>query len=223
MKLRKEFSHQANDQITWRFFLFFVLLNWVTIGFAQTLPSACGPISNHYGPYDYRTQLDKLMIVEKHHFTPEVEALIRGKEGWLDGDIAYTLHTSPNHHRALIAMARLGDRAGVPKLPNAAYSVECYFQRAVIFARDDTIVRCLYAQFLAKRKRPEEAKYQLDAAVEYAKDSGFSHFNIGLIYFELGAHEKALAEAHAALRLGFERPELVELLKAANKWEEPSK
>jgi tetratricopeptide (TPR) repeat protein len=76
---------------------------------------------------------------------------------------------------------------------------------------------------LAKRKRPEEAKYQLDAAVEYAKDSGFSHFNIGLIYFELGAHEKALAEAHAALRLGFERPELVELLKAANKWEEPSK
>ena len=163
------------------------------------------------------------MIVEKHHFTPEVEALIRGKEGWLDGDIAYTLHTSPNHHRALIAMARLGDRAGVPKLPNAAYSVECYFQRAVIFARDDTIVRCLYAQFLAKRKRPEEAKYQLDAAVEYAKDSGFSHFNIGLIYFELGAHEKALAEAHAALRLGFERPELVELLKAANKWEEPSK
>ena len=38
---------------------------------------ACGALGNHYGPFDYRTQRDKLKIVEDYHFNAGVEALVR--------------------------------------------------------------------------------------------------------------------------------------------------
>ena len=190
---------------------------------AQDLAESCGPRTNHYGPFDYRTQKDKLTIVEPFHFTPEVEALIRGKSGYLEADIAYTLHVSPNHHRALIAMSRLGEKMKTPKLPHAAYSVECYFLRAVRFAPNDTIVRILYAQLLGKNDRVNDAVLHLDSAVVYATDNGFSHYNIGLAYYDLKQYDKALVQAHRASELGFNRTELADLLKSANKWQEPSK
>lgn len=194
---------------------------WSIDAHAQNEVSVCGSIANHYGPYDYRTERDKLKIVEEFHFTPEVEALIRGKSGWLEGDIAYTLHTSPNHHRALMAMARLAEKMKTSKLPHAAYSVGCYFDRAIRFRPDDTVVRVLYAQFLAKNGKPNESVQQLDIAVDYAKDNAFSHYNIGLAYFDIGQFDKALAQAHKAAAMGFDRTELAGLLKGVKKWQEP--
>src|SRR5688500_20384658 len=41
---------------------------------------------------------DKIYIVEKYHFTPEVAALIRGSTSKLPGDIHYTLRHIPNHY-----------------------------------------------------------------------------------------------------------------------------
>ena len=120
-------------------------------------------------------------------------------------------------------MTRLSERAKLPKLPHAAYSVECYYNRAVRFAPDDTVVRALYAQYLAKNGRVNEALSELDVAVPYAKDNPFSHYNIGLVYFDLGQFDKALAQAHRALELEFEKTELSDLLKGVNRWREPAK
>lgn len=191
---------------------------------AQSGVANCGPIANHYGPFDYRTQKDRLKVVDEHHFTPEVEALIRGKSSLdIEADIAYTLHTSPNHHRALIAMTRLGEKRKMPKLPRAAYSIECYYDRAIRFVPNDTVVRALFAQYLAKNGRIGEALSQLDAAVTYAKDNPLSHYNIGLVYFDLGQYDKALVQAHKALELELDRTELSDLLKGVNQWREPAK
>ena len=53
-----------------------------TTVFAQAGQSDCGALQLHrpgqYGPYDYRTDKSKLDIVEDYHFTPAVEALVRG-------------------------------------------------------------------------------------------------------------------------------------------------
>lgn len=189
---------------------------------AQGDPNNCGSIANHYGPFDYRTQRDQLKIVEGAHFTPEVEALIRGNTGLLAQDIAYTLHTSPNHHRALIALSRLSEKLKTPQPQGLLRPVECYFDRAIRFTPDDTIVRILYAQFLAKNGRSNESLQQLDTAVIYAKDNAFSHYNIGLAYFDLKDFNKALIQAHKARALGFSRTELAERLQGANKWQEPA-
>ena len=188
---------------------------------AQPAGNSCGELRNGFGPYDYRTDRDKLPIVEGAHFTPEVEALIRGNAGYIGGDLDYTLRAFPNHHRALISMMRLAERAKSPQAPAAKYTVECYFDRAVRFKPDDTIARMLFATYLHKIGREAEANQQVDRAVAVAGDNAFTHHNAGLMYLDLKNYDKALREAHVAYGLGFPRATLRDALKAAGKWAEP--
>jgi tetratricopeptide (TPR) repeat protein len=193
-----------------------------TLALAQSPLTACGSLNSAYGPFDYRTERSgKLQIVEAFHFTPEVEALIRGRSGDLAADLSYTLRTSPNHHRALVAVVRLGERTKSPQPPNLQYSIECYFDRAVRFRPDDTVVRSLYAQYLGKQGRKREAEQQLEIAASQAKENAVSQYNIGLVYFELKDYDRALSQAHKAMGLGYTRPELEDMLKRAGEWREP--
>ena len=190
--------------------------------FAQSSDLACGPLDNAYGPFDYRTDRDKLSIVERFHFAPEVESLIRGKSGRLGGDLDYTLRAFPNHHRALIAVMRYGEKLKSPQPADLPRPVECYFERALRFRPDDVIARMIYSKFLAGQTRKAEAIAQLQLASAAAKDNGFSHYNVGLIYLELGEYEKALVQAHRALELGYPATGLRDQLKSAGRWAEPA-
>lgn len=102
---------------------------------ASRAEAFCGPplSSNHWGmPVDYRdpNQQYKRDIVERFHFTPEIENLVKGQNGPLPGDIHYTLIQLVNHHRALQAMANWQlqhpHRAGDEFFP-----ADCYFERAL--------------------------------------------------------------------------------------------
>lgn len=186
----------------------------------------CGSLQlPHYGPYDYRTErTGKLRIVDSAHFTPEIESLrpqIGGRNIYPEININYTLKASPNHHRALIAVIRLGQRYNAPQVPEMDYSVECFLERGLRFQPDDTVVRVLYASFLAREKRAPEGIALLDRGLHYAADNPFSHYNFGLAYMELGDHERALKQAHRAAELGFTRTELADALKRAGAWREP--
>lgn len=194
---------------------------------AQTGPAACGnPFVNHFGPWDIRTAApgDRKMV-EDFHFTPGIESMTRPRNttiGEMAQDVAYVLNVFPNHHRALITMQRLSVRWKADPAPGTNRTVECWFDRAVRFRPDDTVVRALYAQFLHQRKRTPEALALLKAATEFASDNALSNYNIGLVYLEIGEFELALAQAHKALEMGFPRPELSERLKAAGRWKEPA-
>lgn len=191
---------------------------------AQDVPG-CGSLRSvgQYGPYDYRTDLDKLPIVLGAHFTPEVEALVRGKTSvWPGNDIDYTLRAIPNNHRALLAMMRLGEKENTPQPRGAHFMVECYFQRAIAFRSDDAIVRMIYSTYLNSKARIPDANAQLETAITLAKDNGFTHYNIGLHFFELKNYDKALAQAHRAMALGFGRTDLREQLAQVGKWTDPS-
>jgi hypothetical protein len=189
---------------------------------AQTGINACGPLAASYGPFDFRTDREKLPLVVGAHFTPEVEALIRGTTNRLPGgDVAYTLRAIPNHPNALMAMMRLGEREKTPKPSGSTYTVECWFERAIRFRPDDHVVRMIYTIFLTKNNRRPEALQQLDVALNAAKDNPFTHQNIGLLYFDLGEYQRALTQAHKAIQLGLTRPELREKLQAVGKWTEP--
>lgn len=199
---------------------------WLLLMFASAAHGqapACGTLENHYGPFDYRTQRDKLQIVEKYHFTPSVESLRAGASTTrLAGDISYLLATSPNHHRGLVTLMRLAEKEKSPQPQHMRYSVECYFDRAIRFQSDDTTVRMLYAQYLHKQKRTPEAMAQLQFAAELAKNNGFTNYNIGMVYFEMGQYDLALTQAHKARALGFDQPELAQMLAAKGKWKEPA-
>ncbi len=209
----------------------------IAAALASTLASAaraegfsgqgCGnPFKNHYGPFDYRSHRgEELNLVEHFHFTPGVESLTRPVNTTMETmaqDVGYTLHVFPNHARALMTMTRLGEKHKTDMPPGASFTVECYLWRAVRFAPDDTVPRSLYARYLAKKNRKEEALAQLAAAEKYAEDNAISHFNIGVSYFEMGEYERAVAQAQQARTLGLEWPQLIDMLKRANKWHEPA-
>lgn len=187
----------------------------------------CGdPFKNHFGPFDYRSApRADVEIVEKYHFTPGIESLTKPVNTTFQNmaqDVAYTLHVFPNHHRALMTMTRLGERHKTDQPPGAAFTVDCYLRRAVMYRPDDTTVRGIYALYLNKNNRRAEALQHLGQAVQRAGDNAVAHYTIGTVYFELADHEAAVAQAHKARALGDVRTGLEAALRNAGKWREPA-
>lgn len=206
------------------------------VGYAVTLATAlvlsptswaqglgvCGQLTNAFGPFDYRKERgNNLFLVEVAHFTPKVESLAGGVSSYIGGDIDYTLRAFPNHHKALVATTRLAERLKADKVPHMNWSVECYYRRAIALAPDDVVVRMLFAAFLNKKSRTEEALQHLGTAKQHAADNPFTHFNLGMSYLDLGSYDQALVHAHKALLLGFPRTELKDRLVALGKWKDP--
>jgi hypothetical protein len=202
---------------------------WIGLGsgaLAQTGEQACGnPFRNHFGPFDYRTApAETRKLVEDYHFTPGIQSLTKPQNTMMRDmaqDVEYTLGVFPNHPRALLVMHRLAMRWKSDPPPGTGRTVECWFDRAVRFRPDDTVVRSLYAQYLGRINRKEDAARQITLAVAQAKDNALSHYNIGLVAMEMGNTELALQQAHRAAALGFPRSELADQLRRANAWVEP--
>lgn len=185
--------------------------------------SACGSLKiNGSGPFDYRNERDELAKVEGAHFTDVVEALIKGTTNILPGgDIAFTLAVYPNNHRALIAMVKLGEKERNLKPTGSRYTIDCWFDRALRFRPDDSVVRMIYSSYLDTKGRRMEAGEQLNAAATYARDSGITHYNIGLHYLKIDNYEKALIHAHQAIAYGWQNTVLKDKLQILGKWRDP--
>lgn len=190
-----------------------------TEGLGSNVIGICGPLENAFGPLDYRTASPaERRLVEGAHFTPSVETLQRGNRGVLGADIDYTLRVFPNHPRALYAMTRLAERTKSTKPPGALYPIECYYDRAVRFRPDDAVVRGLYAMFLIRENRGDEARVQLKAAEELGPNDAQVVYNLGLAYFDLKELDRSLAFAKRAYAMGIPFPGLRDKLKRAGKW-----
>lgn len=188
----------------------------------EAAPNACGSLSNSFGPFDYRTasSVDK-HLVESYHYGAQVDALIAGMTGEIGGDISYTLVVFPNHHRALVAMMRMGERQKRPQVSGAKYSVECYFERALRFRPDDTVARMIYAQYLIGSNRLPDARAQLEETARLGADNPYTQYNLGMIYFDLKDYDRALKQAHLAMSMGFAPPGLEQKLRGAGRWKDP--
>jgi Flp pilus assembly protein TadD len=185
---------------------------------AQNL-SICGSLDNPYGPYDYRTQKGLLEIVERAHFTPEIENLGVGRKRLRVGaDIDYTLRASPNHHRALMAMMNLGQAEGKDHPSRSTYSVACWFDRAERFAPDDAMVKVLHGVFLMRSGKKSEAVAKLEQAATLDQSNANIQYNLGLAYFDVANYEASLESAKRAYAAGFPLPGLRDKLKRVGKW-----
>lgn len=185
----------------------------------------CGSLAREDGgPWDYRSDpIKRLKTVERYHFTPQVEMLLKGESSARIGmDLDFTLRSFPNHHRALLSMMRLGAREGRAKPDGAQFSVECWFERALRFQPDDAVARMLYVTFLNRAGRLPEARDQLGQVTAAAGDNPFTHYNAGLLYLEMKDYPNALAQAHISYGMGMGRPELRDQLVKAGQWREPA-
>ena len=178
----------------------------------------CGTLDNAYGPYDYRIHKKELAVVERFHFTPKVELLQQHNVG---GDLDYTLRAYPNHHRALLAMQKLGEKQKKAKPSGADYSVECYMVRAEEFQPNDAMVKVIYGLYLIKSGRTSDAVAKFEHAALLDPRNPNVQYNLGLAYLDLKKYDKALESAHKAYAGGFPLPGLRERLKRAGKWADP--
>ncbi len=197
----KNRSQASQSSLPVRYLMTLGVLMTAAGALAQGSGSSCGEL--RMGS-DYRTSSKQaLHLVESYHFTPEVEALIRGKSSMdIATDLSYTLVAFPNHHRALMSMMLFGQKLKTPQPPKAQFSVECYFQRALRFRPDDTTVRMMYASFLSSQARAAEASHELAQVSKAAGDNALTYYNLGQIYFDLKDYDRALKNAHKAYGLG---------------------
>ena len=180
-----------------------------------------------YGPFDYRAAPPaQRHLVEDAHFTPYIQDLAlngftslkpRVKEEFgsveqvIGGNFDYTLYAFPNHPQALYAM-------GLWQLKSRDKSVqdfqrmltgsnirpaECYFLRALLFKPDDAQVRQVFGIFLHKAKALQRAEEQYLAALDLAPDSAEAHYNLGLLYVDMGKYDQAARESARAKELGY--------------------
>lgn len=183
---------------------------------------ACGPLTNAYGPFDYRTGKSRLAIVEAYHFTREVETLRSGATGTLGGDLDYTLRASPNHHRALNSMTNLALREHTAKPRGAHFTIECYFDRARRFAPDDGTVLIIEGIYLDRIGHKADAVRVLEEAKKFEPSNANLYYNLGLVYFDTGDYANSLKNAQRAYSLGAVLPGLRNKLQRVNRWSEPS-
>lgn len=185
----------------------------------------CGELNVAYGDTggDYTNSEHrkyKLPIVEKFHFTPNIENLIKGNSGHLGGELTYTLEHFPNHHRALASFAKLGLRDKTSKPIGAYFSVGCAFDRAIRFRPDDGTVRMIYSNYLTKLGKSGEALEQLKEAISLQPEDPTINYNLGLLYMQKKDYGQAKTYAKKAYELGFPLPGLKNQLIQAGKWED---
>jgi tetratricopeptide (TPR) repeat protein len=202
-------------------FVYFLLLN--TCVASNELMEDCGnPFNNAVGPFDYtnyRERTEELPIVERHHFTRDVENLIKGATSeFIMHDLDYTLRACPNHHRALYAVSKYQLRKNWRK--GRYRTAECYFERAKIFKPQDGIPYLLYAIFLHKKEKYNEALQEYMLAKKLLPDSPEVSYNLGLLFVDMEDHKQALKYAKRAYELGHPLPGLKNKLKKLGEWRE---
>ena len=193
---------------------------------ATTLPeqmvgeAACGRIdSGALGPFDYRDRAnsDLLKNVNSNHFNSDVRQLIRGQTSHaVLADLDYILRHFPNHHDALRVTARYFLEEG-RKLQ--FLSAECYFDRALRGYPEDIEVRQIFSMYLSRRSRYPEAIKQLEIAMELHPGPSMElHYNLGLLYADLGDFDKANQHASIAYGMGHPLPGLRDKLLRLGHW-----
>lgn len=180
----------------------------------------CGQVRRYAIGGDYTDANDRLnlALVEAFHFTPEVEALKRGAVK-VGENIATTLEHYPNHHRALAAMAKLGQRDRAAKVAGARYTIDCYFERAIRFRPNDPKVRALYSSHLQETGRGDAALAQMREAVRLAPDDATNHYNLGILLAIRQDYAQAREHARQAYKRGLPLPGLKNKLVEAGQWD----
>lgn len=172
-----------------------------------------------FGPFDYTNpehRGEPLSLVHSGHFDDKVERLEVGISGKVLPDLDYTLRAFPNHHRALWALIRyyLEKRPYDDNIPKP----ECYLQRAINFKKGDGNVWMLFGNYLYKLGKKEQALQYYDNALKIMPQSAELHYNMGLLYTDMGRYQEAVSHAKQAYALGYPLPGLRNKLKREGQW-----
>jgi tetratricopeptide (TPR) repeat protein len=186
----------------------------------------CVDVHENYGPFDYlqrKSLPGELRIVERYHFTPQVEQLIAPVSSvHVLGEISYTLKAWPNHHRALNSMVRhrvltWGTR---PKEYLRYSPAECWLQRAIKFSPKDATVYMLYGMLLHQTDFMDKAVDNYKKALNIEPTHVQAKYNLALLLVDLKKYDEAKIYAIDLYSKGYPLPGLKDKLKKVGKWSE---
>ncbi|MFA5495318.1 MAG: tetratricopeptide repeat protein [Porticoccaceae bacterium] len=178
-----------------------------------------GGSAGNFGPFDYRSDKDKLPVVENRHFTPEIEQLQRGQTTANPmGDVQYTLVKFPNHHRALYSAVRYSLTATSSGERRKYPPAECFLQRAIAFSPDDSVPHMLYGLYLHRKGKLERSLDSYRVAEKLAPNDANLLYNLGLVLFDTGQYAESSRYAHRAYDYGITLPGLKRKLQQAGHW-----
>lgn len=185
--------------------------------------ATCGLIiKSSLGPHDYRdynARARVLPVVERRHFTPAIEELA-GNSRYIAQDLSYTLNKFPNHYRALDAISRLGAKVGSEQPQGSDHSIDCWFQRAVVFQPKDAILRLTYGIHLERMGKLPEALKHAEAGLRLDPGNAKILYYLARFKLRLGEPEEARRYALEAQAAGFAIADLREELTALGHWED---
>jgi Tfp pilus assembly protein PilF len=170
---------------------------------------SCGQLADGINvDYTDPAQAQMIATINKNHLNEGVETLVKGQTATIEGDLDFILRNSPNHHRALYAMAMYHVREGTEKFKLETYSMRCWFDRAMRFAPNDSVVRVVYGIYLHRKREFSEAEKWYLEGVELAPASAEAHYNLGLLYVDMKRYADAVKHARETYRLGHPLPGL---------------
>lgn len=186
---------------------------------ASGVPKYCGDMdTSQMSDYRKGEFSAKLQQVERTHFTEEVESGARGPAAVTALDAV--LASFPNHIPALNALTRLAIKEKRVRLAGSAFPVECYFDRAQRFARDDPAVYATYGSYLFSLGLNDKSVEMNLRAAELDGKNAVINYNLGLAYFKLKDYTQSNKYAQRAYKAGFPLPGLRTMLQGASKWVE---
>lgn len=160
----------------------------------------------------------RVSSIESFHFDSDTESLIRGMTGPVGSDIDFLVRYVPNHHRGLAAMVRLGLKDKTPQPNGLKISVECYLLRALEFQPSDVEVQKIYATYLARLGRNDEALVRFEQVEKLVPDDAVIAYNMGLLLAEKRDFERARMYAKKAYAGGIDFPGLRDRLARQGQW-----
>lgn len=200
-------------------------------------PSIAG--AQQFGPFDYYDPPQgAIAVVERVHFGPRTELYaLRGSWCAYWFDLNYTLQAFPNHPKALVVMSEflekhrpcteqiLKERSSpleaARELGSGSWeerNADYYFRKGIEFRPKQIEARVLYGSYLRQKGRTKEALRELTAAQKIMPNSADVHYQLGMVYLDIGDSNLALEHARKAYSLGKPPADLKTKLIEAKLW-----
>lgn len=131
------------------------------------------------------------------------------------GHVEFALHYYPNHPKGLYLLSEVCVKWKSPKC-----DADGYFERAIELNPSIAQTHTLHGLHLHRTGRLKEALEAYKKALELDPNSVYAHYNVGLLYFDMGQYALANEHAQRSYALGSQYPGLREKLQRAGKWKD---
>lgn len=187
-------------------------------------PVICASIGDLVSPNDYRLRDSTpqtrwgIQDVTHNHYDPAVQRMSQGEYSRrVMADLDFLLRHWPNDLPGLEALIRYELAGGKAYEFAPAF---CYLERARAFAPDDVGVLLHEGYYFWKKKNNDRAIEIFKAALAIDPTSADAHYDLGLIYSDLGEYDQAVAHARVAYDAGYPLPGLKHKLQQTGHWTE---